>query len=147
MKYAAKVTPPAEASPSYIPVPTAAAAPITSQYPSLAPVPPKQPAAPIEFVVIDQLGPGQTAERVNVTLGGRQFGEFSLSPQQAQYQISGTANSAGLYAYEITADTAFGNLTLHCAGSGSIYLVDGAKYYIQASYDATPCLAGLQLGN
>src|SRR5215471_11773805 len=70
VKYAAKVTPPAEATPTYIPVPVTPSASSVPQYLPSFPTPasPAQPAGPIKFAIIDQLGPGQTADTTNVAL-------------------------------------------------------------------------------
>lgn len=101
------------------------------------------PPQPLQFVIFDSLSDGQSSETVEVYFSQQYFGLLSLDSQRTKVGLKGSAPRPGLYQYSLKSSTTLNiqgeSLILPCAGTGSVALVDGARYTVESNNDLGAC--------
>ena len=100
----------------------------------------------ITFMLTDELGTGQLAETAQISFSQLGFGTFNLNQQNQSAAINGLAPTPGFYPYKVSVTTEFASRKIYCTGEGSIFLVNGGRYQLNANY-GNPCIAAFVPSN
>jgi hypothetical protein len=104
-----------------------------------APEPEPAPAPPVQFVLLDDLGPGQVSEQVTVVFDGSVVGTLKVDTDFPSDEMTLTAPEEGNYTYHLEAEANFYDpesdtiFPYSGVGQGTVYISEGAVFRLAGS--------------